>query len=355
MIKFTNSQNLIEEAKKIPLQKKTGCFIYKGETKTFEYDVINGEAETFEFPSKIGEMIVSSESQAYFLKEAYLEIDLGKNQHPIVYKSLYDTITDSNFPEVFKAMWMQEGRVVFLQHFEGQEVKFGTRDAEEGDTATIVCYTAGFEYTEDMVLYNKTFDMQMLNKAMGVAYNALLNHIHLYPIISYTYTAANQTAASTNFNTPAFPDWDDYTRQVMNLRMTLIQAVKDTRADDPSRIATKLLINSSNEQLVADALGGLQVAGNFPNKVSGIDEVISYNGTSITVGSQTYTYTGVGTGVAYLIEPKKFLKELIKHDLLVDAGDADLSRLVEKQIVARSRRGVYAGVARSVQEVTIPS
>lgn len=354
-VKITSQENIKNAKKLIPALKKIGTFNYKGEMQNFEYEERCGKVQTFEFTKPIGEMIVSSESQAYFLKEAYLEIELGKNEHPVVYSSLYETISDSNFPETFKAIWMQWGRVVFLQHIEGQEVKFGTREAEEGDTASIVCYTAGFEYTEDMVLYNKTFDMQTLNKAMGEAYNALLNHIHLFPIIDFGYTSANQTSASTNFDTPAFPDWDDYTRLVMNTRMTLIDAVKATRQDDPSRIATKLLIHSSNEQVITDALGGLQVAGNFPTKVVGIDEVILYDGTSITVGAQTFTYTGCPTDKAYLIQPKKYLKELVKHDLIVDAGDADLSRLIEKQIVGRTRRGVYAGVARSVEEITLPS
>ena len=334
---------------------RIGTFKHGDTIRKFKYNVVNGEVETFAFDKPIGEMITSDESQAYFLKEVYLEIDLGRDEEPLLYKPLYETLEDPNFPKVFKAVWMQEGRVVFLEHIEGSEVKFGTRNAEEGDTANIVTYAGGFEYTEDMIVYNETFNMQMLNRSMGESHNMLLNHIHLYPIISYGYTSANQTPASTVYDTPAQPDWSDWTRRVMNTRKTLIDAVEASRLATPSRKGSKLLIHPGNEQLIADALGNLQVSGEFPTNVLGIDEVIAYDGGSITVGAQTYTYPPCPTTKAYLVMPRKYMKELIKHDLRVDADNADLSRLIEQQLVGRSRRGVYAGIARSVQEITLPA
>jgi hypothetical protein len=361
-IKFTSKEKL-KSLNKAFTGKKRGAFIIckngEKQRKEFNFEVINGEVQTFEFTKPVGEMIKSDETQEYFLKEVYLEIELGKELEPLVYAPLYDEIVDINFPETFKAIWMQEGKVVFLKHIEGQEVQFGTRDATEGDTASLYTYSAGFEYTEDMIVYNQTFNLALLNKAMGEAYNALLNHIHLYPIISYSYTGNNAISASGEYDSPSFPDWNDYTRKVMNTRQTLIDAVKQSRDKtifNPRILATKLLIASTNEQLIKDALGNLQPQnGGFPTSVQGIDEVISYDGTSITVGAKTYTYTGVANTKAYLIQPRKYLKSLVKHGLIVDAGNEDLSRLIEQQIVGRARLGAYAGVVKSVLEITLPT
>jgi len=88
--------------------------------------------------------------------------------------------------------------------------------------------------------------------------------------------------------------------------------------------------------------------------VSGIDTMIFYDGWSTAVGEKTYEYAGVDPGKAYLIEGQKFFRELVKHDLLVDAGNADLSRLVEELVVARARRGVVASPANAVEEITLP-
>lgn len=356
MLEFINKSSVIANRPKEAI--KTGAFKLGDKEFLFQYNRVNGEIQTFELDRPIGEMI-TSERQEYFIKQVYLDIDLAREQEAELWQPIYDIITDSSFPETFKAKWIQEGKVVFLRHVEGAEIDFGTRDAREGDTANIVTWAAGFEYTEDMVLYNQTWQMAEFNKAMGTAHAALLNHIHLSPILDYTYTAANQTAASTIYDSPAYPDWDTYSRQVMNTRQTLIDAVKATRVKPvdnlPNRPGTLLLIHSSNEQLIADAIGQPPIVG-IPkhSPIAGIKQVVSYDGWSSVVGNKTTTYAGCPTTKAYLIMPKKYFKALVKHDLRIDVGNPDLSRLVEKQIVGRCRRGVYAGIERSVEEITLP-
>lgn len=98
----------------------------------------------------------------------------------------------------------------------------------------------------------------------------------------------------------------------------------------------------------------MQIGGTVYPAISQIDTLIFYDGWSIAVGDKTYEYPGVDPGKAYLIEGQKYFRELIKHDLRVDAAGADLTRLVEQQIVARARRGVVASPANAVEELTLP-
>jgi hypothetical protein len=52
---------------------------------------------------------------------------------------------------------------------------------------SFVTYAAGIEYNEDIIEYNQTWKVTEVAIAFGEAYNKLLNHIHLYPIISGSY------------------------------------------------------------------------------------------------------------------------------------------------------------------------
>ena len=84
-----------------------------------------------------------------------------------------------------------------------------------------------------------------------------------------------------------------------------------------------------------------------------LEGIIYYNGATVTNGVKNYVYPGVTQGTCYFISPRMRLKELVHHDLRVDIGPADISRLVEGQQVARTRRGLYLDIANSVQKVTL--
>lgn len=329
-------------------------FILNGEMCWVSKRVVNGGMELLVLGKPIGEMLTTASGRKELLEKVVLDVELGRETVPLLYGPIYERREDPNFPEVFDAKWTQYGVVVFLQHIEGEEIKFGSLRAEEGPIARIVTWAAGFEYTEDMVEYNKTFDMETLNRAMGEAHNALLNHIHLYPIIGYSnYGASNTTNAVyvTAEGKPTTKDAGD-AHPLLSLRETLKQGRSDSRAK--RRPGSVLLISGTREEHVQEALGSLSIRGTDYPALTGITDIIAYDGWEIKVGKKSYEYQGVADNVAYLIRPKRGFKELIKHDLRVDAGDGDLSRLVEAQVVGRSRRGVYAAVAENVQKINLP-
>ena len=74
-----------------------------------------------------------------------------------------------------------------------------------------------------------------------------------------------------------------------------------------------------------------------------------------TSTTNSVTYPGVTSGKAYGIFPKQKMLELVHHPLRVDADrPTDISRLIEAQIVGRTRRGVYADLTGSVEEINFP-
>lgn len=342
-------ETLKEERRKQNIEVDIPYLSPTGEMKTVKKRIINGEMEIFEFTRPLGEMITTPEGLDQIVQNTVINLELGREQVPLLYGPIYRKIEDPNFSQNVDIWPFINAQVVFLQHMELEEVKMGTRKIGAKDTVPIVTYAAGFEYTEDMVLYDKTWEKAELDRAMGEAYNALLNHIHLYPIISYNYAAKNKTAADTTGST--------YLEKLRNtIKAGLKHAAQDKNTDTGApRRPNILLAHSSNRWEIEECLQRMQIGGTVYPAISQIDTLIFYDGWSVTVGEKTYEYPGCPTNKAYLIEGQKYFRELVKHDLRVDAQKGDLTRLVEEQIVGRARRGVVASPANAVEELTLPS
>lgn len=341
-IRVYSQDTLLDQRRKQNIEEKVP-FVIAGEVDYVDKKIVNGEMEVLDFSKPLGEMInFGSVSELKdLLRKVVLDVELGKEQVQLLYKPIYDTITDPNFPEVLDAKWALSGACVFLEHMEGDEVKFGSIEAEHGPTARIKTYTSGFEYTKKMIDFNETFNVELLNKALGEAYNALLNHLHLYPIIGFNYKAANKTAFKGEVGEPAW----------VRMHRTFEQAVKDTRT--AKRPGTIILANSADQMDIERALkGGMYKEEEFL-PIPGINSIVYYDGWDVTVGKKLHEYKGVEPGKAYLIRPKRGLKELVKRDHTVETGNKDISRLVEEQIVAYCYRGVFAAVEENVQEITL--
>ncbi len=333
------SQEILREARRQGTYETQVPFLLNGKKDYVTKKIVNGEMETHQLMRPIGEMITSGGLDQFrdLLRKVVLDVELGRELQPLVYSPIYDRLEDANFPRVLDAKWALQGIVVFTEHIEGQEVSFGRLDAIQGPTARILTFSAGFEYTKEILDFNESFRPEMLNRALGEAHNALLNDIHLRPIISHVYTGANLT---TWIAPPAGnPIW-------VGIRNTIIEAQKAaTRARRPGTI---LLANSVMRAEIELAMtGGHQVGGTIFPAIGGIQQVIYYD------SDAHHGYTGVAESRAYLIRPRRGFKELVKQDLRIEAQTGDLSRLVQEQIVAYAHRGVYAALTENVQQINL--
>lgn len=311
--------------------------------------IVNGEMETFDFTKPLGEMLVTPAGLYDVVQKSVIDLELGREAVPLLYAPVFRRIEDANFTEFVDITPFVNAQVVFMEHMELEEVRFGARKIGAKDTVPIITYAAGFEITEDMRLYDKTWQVAEMNRALGEAYNALLNHIHLYPIISYNYPAKNKTAADTT--------GASYREKLRNtIKAGLIHASQDRNTDTRApRRPNILLAHSSKRWDIEEVLQRMVINGTEYPAVSGIDTLIFYDGWSTSVGEKAYDYPGVDPGKAYLIEGQRYFRELVKHDLLVDAEGADMSRLVEQQIIARARRGVVCSPGNAVEEIILPA
>lgn len=280
----------------------------------------------------------------------FYEVNAGRDEEPIVYTPLYDIVNDANLPKNIDVNTIGPGGVVFEEVFEGGEVKFSTITSGEF-TVPIRHWGTGLEYSDDLITYNSMWNVALVERQMGIAHNALLNYLHLNPILSYTYTGDNQTAAVTTGAT-ATEDW----------LLTLEAAIANSRSDatNPRRGPYYLLIAGANEFMVERALQRVPqqgVALQANSALSAIRGVIVYDGWSGTRGAKTTTYSGVTAGKAYLISQQyrgQDFRSFVKTDLQLYGTQEDVSRFLT-QSVWHSRYGVYANPVRSVEEITWPA
>ena len=311
--------------------------------------IVNGEMETIEFTRPVGEMIATPAGIENIIQRTMIDLQLGRERKPLIYGPIYDEMVDPNFSTPVDVAGFANAQVVFLETLEGEGVKMGHYKVGSKGACPIVTYTGGLEWTEDMVRYNQTWNMTKASQAMGEGYNAKMNHIHLDPILSFTYAAKNKTAASSTGS-----------ERTVKLRNTfkdaLAHAADDENTDTKTgRTPTILLAHSTNRWDIEECLQRMTVGGTVFPAISQIETLIFYKGDSVTVGGKTYTYPGVATTKAYLIDPKKYFKSLVKDSLQIDSTGADLRRLIADAVVGRSRIGVYAAPANGVEEVTLPS
>lgn len=350
MVKVISKDSLLQqnrqrnETRDIP-------YVFNGRTESISRTVQSGEADQIQLDNLSGEMIVSTDIKRTLAQKTVLDVELGREEIPLLYGPIYDTMTDANFPRLLEAKWAQQGNVVFLEHLEGEEVKFGALSAENGPVARLTGYTGGFQWTKETELFNEVYLIDIFNRAFGRAHNVLLNHIHLAPIAGFEYKASHTTQ-------PKYikSDGSNGTSGTANLylstRETIKQGVTDARiAKRPGNV---LLANSADKFQIEEALQGADIQATNYRAISGIDTIIYYDGDTETVGDTEYTFDGVKPGETFLIRPKRGFKELVKVPLRIEFGGGDITRLIEDSMVGYTFRGVFAAIEENVQKIILP-
>lgn len=322
----------------------------------------------------VGEFLGSSAMVEELAQIVTVQIQSGMDEHPLLYKPFYQTISDPNLPRLISSGFQMWADSVWLEHMEGQEVRFGTTRAEQGPTVPIITYTNGFEWDEDVEVYDEGWRVGLANKSIGDSYNALLNHLHLQPILSPDYTIATGFGNETAFT--AAPSGN----RIESIRLTLRQALADAalKVDSFGRKQpirpTAVLTSLASAYEINDALAlrtdtsaigagtnsndlflGRQSDTAGPNpSVNQLTSITAYDGDNMQMGNLRWDYAGPAADEAWLIMPKHNMFEYVKHDMRVDTErPSDLSRLVIAQMVARARRGLLAVPESSIWKVQL--
>lgn len=350
MVKIISRDSMLQASRQRS-ETRNIPYVFNGKTETMQRTVEAGQADYMQLDNLSGEMIVSTDIKRTLAQKTVLDVELGREEVPLLYGPVYETITNSNFPRLLEAKWAQQGNVVFLEHLEGEEVKFGALSAENGPVARLTGYTAGFQWTKETELFNEVYLIDIFNRAFGRAHNVLLNHIHLAPIAQYEYKPTHTT-------NPVYikSNGDNGTVATANLYLSTRETLKNgiTDARTAKRPGNVLLANSADKFQIEEALQGADIQATNYRAIFGIDTIIYYDGDTETVGDTEYTFEGVKPGETFLIRPKRGFKELVKVPLRIEFGGGDITRLIEDSMVGYTFRGIFAAVEENIQKIILP-
>lgn len=326
----------------------------------------SGFAEGFNIQSKIkmlgegnGGRIAEFLGNDSFAKQFYerqrYEVESGRDAEPILYTPIYNITQDGTLPRNVTISTLGPTGVVFEEITEGGEVKF-VSVGEGSKSVQIRHYATGIQYTKDVFLFNELFRLSNFERQFGVAFNALMNHLHFTPILSHAYAAANQTNGTTltTFRqTASMPE-----KYLRTIEKAMTDGVADTT--NPRRGPYILICNTAAVFTFERALGrvpqeGFDLQSSAIGRIQGI---IEYNGWTGTRGKKTTTYSGVTSGKAYLVDIGNRIYDFqsyVKQPLQMTMGNPDVSRFIMEQNVWDTYFGVFADPARAVQEITLPT
>ena len=276
------------------------------------------------------------------------EMSAGALEEPLLYESIYDTEISDQIPEIMSISKTGDFGVVMQLVVEGGEAKFASMTST-GLQVIQQQYAVGLQYSKRIRRFNLLNLATNAERAVGVATNALLNHAHLAPILTATYGAANQTAASAVGDTLI----EKYMR-------TLEDAIENSMADN-RRGPYDLIVGGGNSVMVKRILTPVPQVGftqQLPATLGDIENVIVYRGWSGTQGLKTATYAAPTSGKAYLVDKSRKADNfysLMRQALLDAEGNADVSRFIELQTVWDIFFGVTAIPLNAVEEITWPT
>jgi hypothetical protein len=314
------------------------------------FDISKHLKATNQGGQQIYEYIGADDFGSEWYERTRFEVDAGRMRVPTLYESIYDVIVDAGLPETMNLKNWGQGGFALEEVFEGGEAKFGQITTSEA-TVTQRQFAVGLEYTKKLVMFNQMWQIARIERMVGEAYNALLNHLHLSPILTYTYAPANQTAAVTS-GTTTTEDW------FLTLEAAVMASMSDT--SNPRNGPYVLLTHPAHQFMWERVFNRVPQAGFALDSSAGssVQSIVAYNGWTGTRGHKTYSYAGVPSTKAYLINlgyrDQDFVS-LVKQPLEAAMGNPDVSRFIREQIVWDVWLGIYSNPLRAVEEITLPT
>jgi hypothetical protein len=303
----------------------------------------------------VAEFIGSDAFAAAWYERQRYEVDAGREDEPLLYPALYAVTTDASLPKNISIYTLGDAGVVFELVKEGGEVKFANINTGT-KTVTLLHYAVALQYTQELFEFNELFRLGTLERQFGVAYNALLNHIHMTPILTYSYTAANQTDGTSITDkfkvTASMPE-----KYLRTIEEAIISSSTDT--DNPRRGPYALVVSTADQFTVERALARVAQQGfDLQSSALGrVQTVIAYDGWTGRRGNDVTTYSGVTSGKAYLVNlahRQMDFQSYFKYPLRRQMGESDMSRFIMEENIWDTWFGVFADPASAVEEITWP-
>ena len=294
---------------------------------------------------KAGGEMLSKDLIKDFLQHSVVNLSEGRAEHPALYPLVYEEIKNAEFMETVDVHDFIGLKAAFGVVQGGESVPLADYEAKKLESVKFLTYAAGYSIVHDWLLWNKFWRVEQANKALGEAYNAILDHLCFSPIINHSYSSDATTEKESGYT------------GFEQIWRTLYKALKDA-ADRVIRDGYRLrptiaLCNTSTAIDVEMAIKGLLQSGTQLGSLGQIKTVISYDGWNGSNEIIDEAFPAPEDGEVYLIEPKKGFKALVKEDITQLKQRGNILNLSEMDVVQFFTRAFIADVENSVHKVKL--
>lgn len=290
-----------------------------------------------------------------------IDVSIRKAGLPTIRQNIYNITRNPNFTRTINPTEITPFGVVFEENNgHGQAIPQGETTGGGFDSITMAIYAAGFTWDLIAELFDLTITPERIADAVSVGENALKDDLAISPILNFSYSGVQQTAAAT---------LSGANRQEL-LYLTLEDALDDL--GDRDNPVTDRALNVMDVVVLAhpfDARHIARVAAGLPSTnervysaISEIRQVIAYDTEVIKQRAKTTTYTGVTKGTAYMIIPASAIEQgymeiAIKRDLVVEIdSQPDVKTLTREQRAWWFAEAIWTeGIQYFIQEITLPT
>lgn len=292
-----------------------------------------------------GEMMSLDDVRA-FVQQATLDITIAQAEYPTVYQEIYDEIVNSTFPETVKVRDLIGLQAAFGVVHDGESVAMASFKVGKFESVDMQTFASGYSISKDWVDYNQFWKVDQANRALGIAHNAILDHIYLSPIISASYTGRAITNKVSTGSTNLENVW-------LTLRAGIQAALRRKSSHGYLLRPTIALCNSATAMDVEAAVNGLLQKGTQLGALGVIQKVIAYDGWDGEVNGVVHNFAAPKDNEVYLIQPKQTFKALVKTDITQLSQRGNILTLSELDVAQFFRRAVVADVTNSVHKVVL--
>lgn len=307
----------------------------------FTKDMISRAAEAL----ATGEMMSIDDLRA-FAEQATVDVSIGMAENPTVFQHIYEEIKNDQFPRDVRVRDIIGLRAAFGIVNEGESVPIADFKFGSIETVTFKTFAAGYSISRMCEKFNEFWKLPQASKALGMAHNAILDHLHLSPIISHSYTGKAVTNKASGGSTDLETVW-------LTLRAGIKDALKRVSSHGYRLRPTIALCNSATAMDVEAAVKGLLQKGTQLGSLGQIKTVLAYDGWEGEVGGIKYEFDAPKDNEVYLIVPKTSFKSLIKEELTHLEQKGNILTLSALDVVETFTRVPVAGVADAVHKVKL--
>ncbi len=291
-----------------------------------------------------------------------IDVSIRKAGLPTVRQFIYNVTTNPNFTRQVNPTEITPIGIVFEENTgQGQAVNQGETTGGGFDTFTILIYAAGFTWDLLGELFDLTISPERIADAVSVGENALKDNLAISPILDFSYSGVQQTAAAT---------LSGANRQEL-LYLTLQDGLDDL--GDRNHPLTDRALNVMDVVILAhpfDARHIASVSAGLPSTnervygaISEIKRVIAYDDEIIRQRSKITTYSGVTKGTSYMIIPASalpadgYMEIAKKRDLVIEIDtQPNVTNLTREQRAYWFAEGLWThGIQYFIQELTLPT